>query len=566
MTLRNFALNYLLRFAALLLFACIIAAPDASHAQTTFPTGWESPTSTSLRSAGRILNQSSFGPTVNSIMQVEQTGITAYVAQQLNEPAYQMEAIIPQADYTNTGGDCDVWNCDPEALWWEDVLFGQDQLRQRVAFALSKLFVVYDEVDPRYYPYYLNKLSADAFGNWFTLMQDVTLSGAMGTYLDMANSLATSGSHADENYAREFMQLFSIGTIALNQDGSPKLSASGSTIPNYTPAIVQSFAQAYTGYTFANNDCSTPTAPNYYFWPEPPGQGCPMVSLAQYHNTSQKTLLRGQVLPAGQTAAADVTAALTNIFNAPSLPPFVSIRLIRSLVKSNPSPAYISRIAGVFINDGKGVRGDLKAVISAILLDPEARADDTAGTSNPLTSTPNTGMMRDPVLWWTSILRGLQATQNLGFPWDGIYQNIFDLWLNDLGESPHEEPSVFSFYSPTNTLSSTTLFAPEFELENSYSLSWMIDHVQDMLDSNFYLSNPSEFTLNVTATSGLGQIASSGGPTALVDALSALFMHGTMTTDMRASIVTAITGLTPELMVKNAVFLVVSSPQYRIMI
>jgi uncharacterized protein (DUF1800 family) len=548
---------------ALPLLACTIAVPSVSLAQTTFPTGWESTTSTSLRAAGRILNQTTFGPTDNAVYNVEAIGIPAYVAQQLNEPAYQMESIIPQASYGS--GDCNGWACDPEAYWWQDILFGQDQLRQRVAFALSKLFVVsYSEVDPRYYPYYLNKLSADAFGNWFQLMQDVTLSPAMGTYLDMADSLYTPGAHADENFAREFMQLFSIGTIALNQDGTPKLSG-GNTIPNYTPAIVQSFAQAYTGYTFANNDCSTPSTPNYY-WAQPPGQSCPMVPLSQYHNTAQKILLRGQVLPAGQTAAQDLNAALTNVFDDPSLPPFVCTRLIQNLVKSNPSPAYVSRIAGVFINDGTGVRGNLKAVISAILLDPEARADDTPGTSNPLTSTPTTGMMRDPVLWWASILRGLGAQQTMAWPYDGIYLNIFDLWLTDLGEAPHEEPSVFSFYSPTNTLPGTTLYAPELQLENPYSISWMIDHVQDMLDSNFYLNNPNEFTLNVTATSGLGQIASSEGPTGLVDALSALFMHGTMTTDMRDSIVQAVQGLDPETMVKNAVFLVVSSPQYRIMI
>jgi hypothetical protein len=256
---------------------------------------------------------------VNDIYGVEAIGIPAYVAQQLQEPAYQMEATLPSTSYSP--GDCGGWACDPEAYWWEDILFGQDQLRQRVAFALSKLFVVsYNEVDPRYYPDYLNKLSADVFGNWYQLMEDVTLSGAMGTYLNMANSLYTPGSHADENYGREFMQLFSIGTIKLNQNGSPVM-VDGQTVGNYTPAIVQSFAQAYTGYTFANNDCSAPSQPNYYYWPQPPGQGCPMAPLAQYHSPLQKTLLRAVVLPAGQSAQQDVSAALTNVFEDLSLPP-----------------------------------------------------------------------------------------------------------------------------------------------------------------------------------------------------------------------------------------------------
>ncbi len=516
----------------------------------------------SLNAAGRILNQTTFGPTVGELTSVEQIGVAAYVAQQLNVAPFLLPNVIPTADYQI--GDCnDGWPCVLEAGWWEDVLFGQDQLRQRVAFALSKLFVVsFSEVDPRYYPYYLNALSNDAFGNWFNLMQDVALSGAMGTYLNMANSLApTSGGEADENFARELMQLFSIGTVALNQDGSTKLDANGNTIANYTPAMVQSFARAYTGYTFANANCSAPSAPQYYYWPSPPGQGCPMVPLNAYHDETQKTLLRGTTLPAGQSASADFTAALTNVFNDPSLPPFVCRRLIQNLVKSNPSPAYISRIAAVFINDGSGVRGDMKAVISAILLDPEARADDTA-------TTPDTtgGLMRDPILWWASVLRSLQATQNLPFPDVSIYQQRFDLWLTDLGEDPHTESSVFSFYSPNNTINGGALYAPEFQLENSNSLSWMTTHGQDMIANNFDPETPNEFSLDLSATSPLGQLVSSQGPAALVSALNILLMHGTMSSAMSASIVTAIQGWDPATMVQNAVFLIVTSPQYRIMI
>ena len=531
-----------------LAFACIAVAGAGAQ--------------TSLNAAGRILNQTTFGPTGDEISNVEQVGIAGYVAQQLNQPAYQMPAVIPAADYEI--GDCHVgWPCMMEAWWWKDVLFGQDQLRQRIAFALSKLFVVsLSDVDARYYPYYLNALSNDAFGNWYNLMQDVGKSGAMGTYLNSANSLSTkNGGEADENFARELMQLFSIGTVQLNQDGSVKRDGNGNPIPTYTPAIVQSFARAYTGFTFANADCSTPSKPQYYWWPQPPGQSCPMVPLAAYHDTSEKTLLRGTVLPAGQSASADFNAALTNVFNDPSLPPFVSRRLIQNLVKSNPSPGYISRVAGVFINNGKGVRGDMKSVITAILLDTEARADDTSTTADK-----TGGMMRDPVLWWTSVLRSLGATQNLPSPYQSVYIQTFDLWLTDLGENPHDEPSVFSFYSPNNTIDDGSLYAPEFQLENSYSLTWTILHGQDMLDSNFYVQTPNEFSLNLSASSPLGKIAAGQGAAALVSALNGLLMHGTMTSGMSSAIVSAVSGLDPATMVRNAVFLVVTSPQYRIVI
>ena len=522
---------------------------------------YESWTSTSLEAAGRILNQTTFGPTVSEYVHVEAVGIPAYVAEQLNVPAYLMPDIIPVVDYSSNGGDCNGWACDVEMWWWRDALFGQDQLRQRVAYALSKLFVVsYSEVDPRYFPYYLNVLSQDAFGNWSDLMQDVALSGAMGTYLNSANSQGGVGQQADENFARELMQLFSIGTVALNQDGSVKLDGQGNPIPNYTPAIVQNFARAYTGYTYANDDCSQPSQPRPLWWAQQPGAGCAMMPLDQYHDTFAKTLLRGQTLPAGQGAAADFSAALQNVFNDPSLPPFVCRRLIQNLVKSNPSPAYISRIARVFIDDGTGVRGNMKAVISAILLDSEARADDNVAHADP-----DGGLLRDPLLHWASVLRSLGATQNLPYPDDLVYSN-FAVWLTNLGETPHDAPSVFSFYSPDYMLNDGSLFAPEFQLENSASLSWMMTHFQDMVDDKFYLQLTNEFTLDLSATSQLGVIASVQGPSALVDALNALLLHGTMSDDMHAAIVSAVSGIDAATMVRNAVFLIVTSPQYRVIL
>lgn len=525
-------------------------------------TGWNSSTSTSLQAAGRLLNQASFGPTINDTTNVENTGISKWIDQQFALPGYQIPLASTSA---NTLPDCPSLECPTEYYWWNDALFGQDQFRQRVAFELSKLFVVSTNmVDPRYLPNYLNILSNDAFGNWFTLMHDVALSPAMGTYLNMANSFPPAkGQFANENFARELMQLFSIGTVALNQDGTPSLNGSGQPILTYTSAQVQNFALAYTGWTFAYNDCSVPTQAQYYWPVYPTGENCPLVPLAGSHSTTAKTLLRGTVLPAGQTAQDDLNGALQNIFNDPSLPPFVSRRLIQDLVKSNPTPAYISRVAGVFINNGSGVRGDMKSILKAILLDPEARAADSPTAQVD----PNGGKLRDPILWWASVMRAMEATSNASLPNVGIYEHIFSLWLSNMDEIPHAAESVFSFYSPNFQLGSGGLYAPEFQNENAQTIVWMALHAQDALYNNFNVGAPQagEFTVNLGAGSFWYNCASQWGPTNLVNVLDALLLHGTMTQDMQQSIITAIKYDDPATMVRAAIYLIVTSPQYRIM-
>ncbi len=540
--------------------SALLPVTALAQASTVVNTGWNSTTSTSLQAAGRILNQASFGPTYNDVFNVENIGVSAYIDQQLAQPAYQ----IPLADPSPvTTGDCGSFECTTEYYWWNDILFGRDQLRQRVAFELSKLFVVSTpDVDPRYMPNYLNLLSKDAFGNWYTLMHDIALSPAMGTYLNMADSFAPpAGQHAQENFAREAMQLFSIGPVELNQDGSQKLDGQGNPIPNYNDAEVQAFALAFTGWTFANPDCSVPSQANYYWYSLPPGQNCPMVPFPGRHSTVAKTLLRGTVLPAGQSAQQDVDAALQNIFNDPSLPPFVSRRLIQSLVRSNPSPAYISRVAGVFIDNGSGVRGDMKAVLRAILLDPEARAADSLTAQDP-----NGGKMRDPILWWASVFRALGASSAAALPNVGIYEGIFDLWLADLDETPRRAPSVFSYYSPNFQLSSG-LYAPEFENENTQTLVWAAGHMQDAITNNFNVVGPEakEFTFDLGPSSLWYRSAAQWGPANFVNVLDALLLHGTMTQDMQQAIVNAVKYDDTATMVRCAVYLIVTSPQYRVM-
>ncbi len=533
--------------------------PALAQSSPIVDTTWDSPTSTSLQAAGRILNQTGFGPTYNDVYHVEAVGLNGYLNEQLAMPAYQIPLANP---LPVTQGDCSTYECTTEYYWWNDILFGHDQLRQRVAFELSKLFVVsVDTVDPRYMPNYLNMLSQDAFGNWYNLMYDVALSPAMGTYLNMANSGAPpAGQQANENFAREFMQLFSIGTIALNQDGSAKLDANGQQIPNYTVAQVQNFALAYTGWTFARPDCSMPSVQQYYWYETPPGQNCPMMAFPGLHSTVQKTLLRGTVLPAGQSAQQDLTAAIKNIFNDPSLPPFVSRRLIQALVKSNPSPAYISRVAAVFINNGAGVRGDMPSILRAILLDPEARAHAV-----PPYRDPNGGRLRDPILWWSSVMRTMQGNINATLPNVGFFENIFAQWLAGMDETPHDAPSVFGYYSPDYQVQGTNLFGPEFQNENGHTVAIMAQHMEDALNNHFDNINPSdtEFTLNLGPGSLWYATASQNSTTDLVQVLDALLMHGTMTQDMFQAIVNAVSLDSPQVRVESAVYLIVTSPQYR---
>jgi uncharacterized protein (DUF1800 family) len=554
--------NNVLLWVSLFTWPLVLGITSRIAAQQGPDTSYSSKTSTSLLAAGRILDQASFGPTTNDILHVEQVGVAGYVNEQLQMPATLMPKTVPAGTFGIA--DCSsFWTCYPEAWWWQNALWAPDQLRERVAFALSKLFVVSENgVDGRYMPAYFNTLSKDSFGNWYQLMTDITYQPAMGTYLNSANSSAAiNGGHADENFGREFMQLFSIGTVALNQDGSPRLDANGNPIPNYAPAIVQNFARAYTGLTFAQDDCSTPTSQNFYWWPNPPGQGCAMVPLDYLHDTNAKILLRGQTLPAGQDTKADIAGALQNVFKDPSLPPFVCRRLIQYLVKSNPSPQYISRVAAVFINDGKGTRGNMSAVIPAILLDSEARADDAGGVPDE-----NTGKLKEPILWWAAVLRATQATSGTKLPYVGLYRGVFDLWLADLGESHHQPASVFSYFSPNNTLNNSTLFAPEFQIENTNSISLMAEHAQDMIDNHWDWTPANEMNLDLSASSFLGQVAASQGPGNLVDLLNALLMHGAMTSEMKSTIVNAITGLDAATMTRNAVYLIVTSPEYRVAI
>ena len=501
---------------------------------------------TTAAAAARFLDQTSFGPTSATITQVQQLGLTAYLNEQFNTAQTVLPDIpIPYPTQCSSAS----YPC-AESEWWQAILTGPDQLRQRVAFALSEIWVTSSATIPgEGMTPYMNILAKDAFTNYRTIMQDVTLSPAMGGYLNMLNSnKPATGQIANENYPRELMQLFTIGLNMLNPDGTLQTDANGIPIPTYAEADVQGFARAYTGWTYSNTDGSAPTKfpNNTNAW------DYPMQSVAANHDTGSKTVL-GVTFPANQTAQQDLTDSLDLIFNHPNVGPFVCRQLIQHLVSSNPSPEYVSRVAAVFADDGNGVRGDMKAVITAILMDPEARAGD----SNPAA---NGGHLREPILYMTDVLRALGFTPtdpNAGA--DYAYMSLSN-YANNLSERPLRSGSVFNFFPPSYIIPGSTTNAPEFSLENTASVILRLSLADSLVNNKI-----SGFTVDLSSTSSLGVVAASS-PTQLVTTLAATLMHSQMPANMQTAIVNQITGITnnPALRVRVAIYLIISASQYKV--
>ena len=289
------------------------------------------------------------------------------------------------------------------------------------------------------------------------------MSPQMGHYLDMVDNAKANpvkGTEPNENFARELMQLFSIGTVELNEDGTPLTDANGTPIASYGQNEVKAFARLFTGWTYPPYDAPQTKGPSdkRYFAKN-------MVAVEARHDTGSKTLLKGLVVPAGQSAQADLDMALANVFLHPNTAPFFAQHLIRQLVTSNPSPAYVARVSAAFANNGKGVRGDMKAVLRAVLLDPEARGD--AKTD------PRYGMLREPVLFIMAMLRGLDAVT------DGnrLYEPA-----GAMGQDVFYSPSVFNYYPADYKIPGTSLIAPQFGIHNTNTILNRVNFVSEMID------------------------------------------------------------------------------------
>jgi len=491
--------------------------------------------------ADRFLEQSTFGPTPQLVTNVSQTGLSYFLSSQFAAPP----TIFADPAVTETS------NGPLQQRYFIEFATAPDQLRQRVAFALGQIFVISSTTinTPQAFTPYLNILETDAFTNYRQIMEDVTLSPAMGHYLDMVNNnKPTSTTHADENYARELMQLFTLGENLINNDGSSQLDGSGNLIPTYSETQIDAFSRAYTGWTYPTMPGATLVKNNPAYWTGP------MVPFETNHDEAVKQLLTypgavaGGLLPVNQTAEVDLEAALDNIFNHPNLPAFVSTRLIQHLVTSNPSPAYIQRVANVFINNGAGVRGDMTAVITAILMDPEARENDDPTVAE----TAAFGHLQEPILYITGLLREFGATT------DG--SNLAGQGTN-MGQTALTPGSVFNFYSPLYVIPGTTTVGPEFQLLTTATALARANFV------NTFVFGTSLGTGATVSFASYGTEASN--PTALLASLNTLMLHGTMSASMQTSILTAMqavpAGATQALVqAETAIYLIATSSAYQV--
>ena len=457
--------------------------------------------------------------------------------------------------------------------FWQQSMTAPDELRQRVKYALSLQFVISSNNTtaiqnmPRGEASYYDLLGADAFGNFRQFLEDVTLNPMMGQFLSMqGNDKGNATTDPDENYAREVMQLFTIGLWKLNDDGSQQLDSTGNPIPTYSNTDVKGLAAVFTGWSWNIPGDSSDNAWSNCCVYVGPGYGeelLPMQSFPNHHSTVEKDFL-GVTIPASGSPdpAGDLKIALDTLFNHPNLPPFFSKQLIQHLVTSNPSPAYINRVAKVFENDGTGVRGNLQAVITAVLMDPEAR-DTATDTTNP-----QFGKVREALVRYTEWARAFTAQSrtgsfDVGSTEDPIY-GFGQMWLRS--------PTVFNWfapgYTPPNTsISAAGLLAPEMQMTNVSSVVGYINYMQDAIGSNAQ-GGPDVFSYYST------EMSLAATPDQLMDRINLLLMYGQMSTTLYNQILAAVNAIpipsgdqnaiNAALLarVQTAIYLTVASPDY----
>lgn len=504
--------------------------------------------------AERFLTQATFGPKQSEITALTGGSISSWLDTQMAMPFTSHHAAL-LADFQTYGGsptNGNIYAPNRLAAWWKNVLTAPDQLRQRVAFALSEIFVVSDvSLDQPYtegLSNYYDILGNDAFGNFRTLLNDVTLSPIMGNYLSSlrnAKADATAGTSPDENYAREVMQLFTIGLNMLQPDGTLQLDASGLPIPTYDQTTITQMAKVFTGWSYYTTNPTTAT-----FRTGRADYLDPMVLFSTYHDDTVKNIVNNVTIPANQGGTADLKMALDALFNHPNTGPFVSRLLIQRLVTSNPSPAYVYRVAQVFANDGTGTRGNLAAVVRAILTDYEAR-------SPTFPADVGYGKLKEPLLRATAILRAFNAT-----PAGSRYAGTGGTFTNpetSLDQAPLRSPTVFNFFHAAyvlpGALASAGLVAPEFEITDA---TYSVD-VPNYIRNLIFTSSASAEQLDLSAEQGMV-----GNPSSLVDHLNAVMCSGNMPQATHDRIVTALNALptstTALERAQTAVLLTATSP------
>ena len=501
--------------------------------------------------AFQLLNQATFGATESEALSVIAMRQEQWIDDQILKPAsLQLPHMLTLPPPQFMG----QLHTDRVDIWFRNVLLEDDQLRQRVAFALSEIMVVSQLGALQSRPFavadFYDVLVENAFGNYRDLLGEVTLHPAMGVYLSMLGNRAPNPAlniRPDENYARELMQLFSIGLVELNTDGTEKLDANNQPISTYDQAIIEGFAHVFTGWTWAGvtvfdpPEFLVPLASQYF----------PMEHWPQFHDTGEKTLLNGVVLPPGRSGEQDLTAALDNIFEHPNVAPFMAIRLIQRLTTSNPSPGYVRRVADVFNNNGAGVKGDLGAVVKAILLDPEAR---------PTMPMEIDGKLKEPLLRLTQLFKAYNATSASGrYPLVAAYV-IF-------GEGPLQAPHVFNFfspfYAPPGEIRDSGLVAPELEIATEYQNTFITNY---MFFQTFGLNHTNadldEDDIFINFQEEMGVAADID---ALIDMVAGKLLGGEISTTLRSEIAGMLARV-PEtdtaIRAAEAIYFVVTSPEY----
>jgi uncharacterized protein (DUF1800 family) len=610
------------RFSAVIIGAALGCAA-MSHAQVR---STPSPDYNATIDAARLLTQASFGATRAEIDRVAALGPAAWINEQFAKP--QVSHVTTTQDFFNNR-QFEFYELMSPSVW-KQFIEGDDQLRQRVAFALSQIMVVSLRnnvlLDNACGPAsYMDLLGKHAFGNFRDLMKDVTLNAAMGEYLDMKKSgKVTTVNNPDgsavaftpnENYARELLQLFTIGTDELNLDGSVKKDGTGKPIPTYDESVVKGVAKAFTGWTFGADRANDPDFDKpwrwlYTFYPdsrqvpnqttlrdiqcklwsrpmepwtsnrEQPGKydfcdaelaagrtpnynTCTKPDLPPPHDTGAKKLLNGVTLPAGQTPMQDMDATIDNIFNHPNVGPFIARQLIQRLTASNPSGEYVKVVAKVFNNNGSGVRGDMKSVIRAILLANEVRLEAR-------TEDKYSGKLKEPVVRWVQYARAFNA-KTVG----GDYR-FYDLGTPDsLGQDPLRAPSVFNYYSPSYLLSGqpvgTMVTAPEFEITTTNSVAgWASFSNWGVIDGLFNNTTGADAAKHLKPDYSAYLPLAQNNPAKLIDELTLLLLSGKIEPDFRAKLIQAVERLpldanTPPMeRLHMALWLIINSPEYMI--
>jgi uncharacterized protein (DUF1800 family) len=513
------------------------------------------PAAATTDDAVRLLLQATFGPSRADVDRVRTLGKAVWLDEQLRLPLTYSHLNYLRAVEAATGKKAREEHAY-EATW-QNFLFGADQLRARVAFALSEIIVV-SNIAPDQNPWalasWMDMLYRNALGNYRTLLIEATLHPAMGYYLNMLGNdreNPAEGFRPNENYARELMQLFTIGLVKLNPDGTPAKNATGATVPTFDQSVVEGYAQVFTGWNFAGNDTRSD---DDFYWPPVENWIDPMVPWPQRHSPGTKKLVDGRVLPAGQTPAKDLADTIDSLFNHPNVGPFVARRLIQFLVTSNPSPGYVTRVAARFGDNGAGVRGDLSAVVRAILTDAEAR-DVT------LAATPTFGKLREPVIRFTHLMRATNAKAANG------RNSVW--WLDSpedaLGQSPLLAPSVFNFFSPFFTrsgpIAQAGLVAPEFQIHtetqvvgNANFFSWVL------WDRAFGFEEAGKLRMDLAPWTALAADVAT-----LVDAINLVFTANTLSAATRASMtkaVAAVPASKPNERVRVALTLLMVTPDF----